>query len=61
MSLARQLELWEQYVAAPAEALVRGLLPAPPPRLALPTPPATKADALGAAIADRPAAKRLSK
>ena len=60
MSLARQLELWEQYVGAPAKAPARGLLPAPPPRLALTAPPAAKADAPGAAIADRPAAKRLS-
>lgn len=45
MSLARELELREQYtaVAAPLPALqrpqARGLLPAPLPRLALPAPP----------------------
>ncbi|WVZ81753.1 LOW QUALITY PROTEIN: hypothetical protein U9M48_029095 [Paspalum notatum var. saurae] len=42
MSLARQLELREQYGPAPAKAAPRGLLPAPPPCLALPGPPADK-------------------
>jgi hypothetical protein len=44
MSLARQLELREQYTAAPPRPAGRGLLPIPAPRLALPAPPASKAD-----------------
>jgi hypothetical protein len=44
MSLARQLELREQYMTAPAAARppARGLLPAPQPRAALPPPPANQ-------------------
>ena len=42
MSLARQMELREQYTAPPAKAATRPLLPAPPPRLALPAPPGAK-------------------
>jgi hypothetical protein len=39
MSLARKLELQEQYAAPAPRTANRGLLPAPPPRLALPAPP----------------------
>lgn len=60
MSLARQLELREQFMPAPAKGAVRGLLPAPAPRLALPTPPVAKVDAAGAAGDGRPPVKRLS-
>jgi hypothetical protein len=42
MSLARQLELREQYSPAPAKAASRGLLPPPPARLAMPAPPTDK-------------------
>jgi len=42
MSLARQMELREQYTAPPAKAATRPLLPAPPPRLALLAPPGAK-------------------
>ena len=42
MSLARQFELREQYTAPAPRAAHRPLLPAPPPRLALPAPPAPK-------------------
>jgi hypothetical protein len=36
MSLARQLQLREQYAPVPTKASFRGLLPSPLPRLALP-------------------------
>ena len=45
MSLARKLELRDQYATvvvpplAPHRPLTRGLLAGPPPRLALPVPP----------------------
>jgi hypothetical protein len=39
MSLARKLELWEQYTVPAPRAATRGLLPAPPQRLALPAAP----------------------
>jgi hypothetical protein len=43
MSLARQLELREQYAPAAAKEPSRGVLPSPPPRFALPVAPAEKA------------------
>jgi hypothetical protein len=42
MSLARQLELREQYASTAAKATSRGVLPPPPPRFALPATPAEK-------------------
>jgi hypothetical protein len=42
MSLARQLELREQYTPTPTKAAARGLLPAPALRLALPAPPVAR-------------------
>ena len=57
MSLARQLELREQYTSPPPKGATRGLLPTPAPRLALPAPPAEKA-ATPAVMAD--GRKRLS-
>jgi hypothetical protein len=42
MSLARQLELREQYTPAAAKAPSRGVLSSPPPRFALPAAPAEK-------------------
>jgi hypothetical protein len=42
MSLARQLELREQYSPAPAKAASQGLLPPPPARLAMTAPPTDK-------------------
>lgn len=59
MTLARQLELRELCtpVQAPPRAAPRGLLPLPPPRLALPAPPVDKAVA-PAVMAD--GRKRLS-
>ena len=60
MSLARQLELREQYAPAPAKAAPRGLLPAPPPRLALPAPPADKAATPTVTVDGQPV-KRLSR
>ena len=59
MSLARQLELREQYTPAPTKAATRGLLPAPTPRLALPAPPVDKAAAPPVTAEGRPV-KRLS-
>jgi hypothetical protein len=58
-SLARQLELREQYTLVPANPANRGLLPAPAPRLALPAPPVDKAAAPTVAVEGRQA-KRLS-
>ncbi|WVZ65096.1 hypothetical protein U9M48_014517 [Paspalum notatum var. saurae] len=43
MSLARQFELRKQYAAPAPRAPTRPLLPAPPPRLALPAPPGPRA------------------
>jgi hypothetical protein len=51
MSLARQLELWEQYTPPLPKGAPRGLLPTPAPRLALPGLPAEKA-ATPAVMAD---------
>jgi hypothetical protein len=61
MSLARQLELREQYTAAPPRPADRGLLPVPvpAPRLALPAPPAPKADTSTVTMEGRPV-KRLT-
>jgi hypothetical protein len=42
MSLARQLELQEQYSPAPVKAASLGLLPPPPARLAISAPPTDK-------------------
>jgi hypothetical protein len=57
MSLARQLELREQYTPPPPKGATRGLLPSLAPRLALPASPAEKA-ATPAVMAD--GCKRLS-
>lgn len=59
MSLARQLELQAQYTP-PAKPATRGLLPAPPPRLALPAPPLANADKAVVVSDGRPQVKRLS-
>jgi hypothetical protein len=59
MSLARQLELQEQYTAAPPHPADRGLLPVPAPRLALPAPPASKADMSTVTVEGR-SVKRLT-
>jgi hypothetical protein len=59
MSLARQLELREQYTAASPRLASRGLLPVPAPRLALPTLPAPKADTSTITVEGRPV-KRLT-
>jgi hypothetical protein len=59
MSLARQLELREQYTSVPARAHERGLLGSPAPRLALMTPTADKA-ATPSVTVDRRQVKRLS-
>jgi hypothetical protein len=67
MSLARQFELMAEYTtaptpAAPARAPARGLLGAPPPRLALPAPPPPAERApVAANPGDGRQAKRLSK
>jgi hypothetical protein len=60
MSLARQMELWEQYAPAPAKAAPRGLLPAPPPHLTLPASPADKAATPTVPVDGQPV-KRLSR
>jgi len=59
MSLARQMELMEQYTVAQPKTAARGLLPAPPPRHALPAPAAPKAAPPTVTIDGRPV-KRLS-
>jgi hypothetical protein len=59
MSLARQLELREQYTTAPPRPAGRDLLPVPAPRLALPAPPAPKADTSTITVEGRPV-KRLT-
>ncbi|XP_066374128.1 uncharacterized protein [Miscanthus floridulus] len=56
MSLARQMELMEQYTPAPPRAAGRGVLPAPAPHLALPAP---KAPAPNVTVEGRPV-KRLT-
>ncbi|XP_066316651.1 uncharacterized protein [Miscanthus floridulus] len=57
MSLARQMELLEQYYASTAKAPGQGVLPTPGPRTA--TPPMTKPPAPTASIEGRPV-KRLN-
>jgi hypothetical protein len=59
MSLARQLEMREQYTAAPPRPAGCGLLPVLAPRLALPTPPAPKADTSTVTVEGR-SVKRLT-
>jgi hypothetical protein len=59
MSLARQLELRNQYTAAPPRPAGRGLLPVPAPCLALSAPPAPKADTSTVTVEGRPV-KRLT-
>jgi hypothetical protein len=59
MSLARQLELREQYTAASPRPAGRGLLPVPAPRLALSAPLAPKADTSTVTVEGRPV-KRLT-
>jgi hypothetical protein len=59
MSLARQLELREQYTAAPPRPAGRGLLPAPASRLAQSAPPLPKADTSTVTVEGRPV-KRLT-
>ena len=58
MSLARQLELREQYTPAPTKPAGRGLLPAPTPRPA-PQAPTLDKDRTTAMVEGRPV-KRLS-
>jgi hypothetical protein len=53
MSLARQLELREQYASVPAKVAPRGLLPAPAPRLTLPAPQIDKAAVPTVTVDDR--------
>ena len=59
MSLARQMELMEQYTVAQPKTAARGLLPVPPPRHALLAPAAPKAAPPTVTIDGRPV-KRLS-
>jgi hypothetical protein len=54
MSLARQLELREQYTAASPHPADCGLLLVPAPRLAQPAPPAPKADTSMVTVEGRP-------
>jgi hypothetical protein len=58
MSLARQLELREQYTAVPPRPAGCDL-PVPAPCLALPAPPALKADTSTVTVEGRPV-KRLT-
>jgi hypothetical protein len=60
MSLARQLELREQYTPAAAKAPSRGVLPSPPPRFALPAAPAEKPAPTTIPVGEQPV-KRLSR
>jgi hypothetical protein len=60
MSLARQLELREQYTPAIVKAPSRGVLPSPPPRFALPAAPAEKAAPATVPVGGQPV-KRLSR
>jgi hypothetical protein len=60
MSLARQFELREQFVAPAARAPGRPLLPAPAARLALPAPPGAKPAAPGTITVEGRTIKRLS-
>ena len=60
MSLARKLELREQYVAPAPRAAPRGLLAAPPQRLALPAPPGANPPALNIVTVEGRPIKRLS-
>jgi hypothetical protein len=59
MSLARQLELRDQYTTVPPRLAGCGLLPVPAPRLALPAPLAPKADTSTVTVEGRPV-KRLT-
>jgi hypothetical protein len=59
MSLARQLELQEQYTAVPPRPAGRDLLPILAPRLALPAPPVPRADTSTVTVEGRPV-KRLT-
>jgi hypothetical protein len=60
MSLTRQLELREQCTRPPAKNMGCGLLPAPPPRLALPAPPLDRDKAASTVPGDGRPVKRLS-
>ncbi|KAI4302130.1 hypothetical protein MLD38_037914 [Melastoma candidum] len=60
MSLARKLELREQYAAPPPQPAVCALLPPPAPRLALPAPPATNPTASAAVTPESRPVKRLT-
>ena len=60
MSLARKLELREQYAAPAPRAATRGLLAAPPPRLALPAPPGANPPAPNTLTVEGRPIKRLS-
>ena len=60
MSLARKLELREQYAAPAPRAATRGLLPAPPQRLALPAPPGANPPAPNTVTVEGRPIKRLS-
>jgi hypothetical protein len=59
MSLAQQLDLREQYTTAPPLPAGRGLLPVLAPHLALPAPPAPKADTSTVTVEGQPV-KRLT-
>jgi hypothetical protein len=59
MSLARQFELREQFVAPVTRAPGRRLLPAPAARLALPTPPGAKPTEPGTITVEGRTIKRL--
>ncbi|XP_066320384.1 uncharacterized protein [Miscanthus floridulus] len=60
MSLARQFELCELYVPQAPKPVPRGLLLAPPPRLALPAPPGAKAPPPALITVEGRPIKRLS-
>ena len=60
MSLARKLELREQYTATPPRAATRGLLPTPVQRLALPAPPATTSSTSATVTVEGRSIKRLT-
>ncbi|XP_066373865.1 uncharacterized protein [Miscanthus floridulus] len=60
MSLARKLELREQYAAPAPRAATRGLLPVPQQRLALPAPPGANPPAPNTVTVEGRPIKRLS-
>jgi hypothetical protein len=60
MSLAHQLELWEQYTPTATKAPSQGVLPSPPPCFALPAAPAEKLAPTTIPVGEQPV-KRLSR